>query len=429
MAANTMADIESLLTRWLAAGVIDSESAARIRAHEATVARAGQSPSDSTSLKPEPGISPSASVSQPKPEPGLAWQGITALVLGAILLAGGVVLFVSAHWDELGPGERFALVCALLAVFHLAGGIARSTYRSLSTALHAVGTIAAGAAIALVGQIFNIEEHWPGAVLLWALAALAGWLLLQDQAQQTLALLLVPAWIFSEIEYRANGLIGEDVYMGRLAFVWAILYVTFFLSSQKRAVRGILFAAGAIAAAAGVAMMLSDWESWNGTPGFLPFGLRVAAWFAIAGIPLVVAAFHGHKGLIPIAAAIAFVLALPWCYHAWTRTYPLGNGMTGTYRGTTPNLLAHALLAAFAVFICWWGVRLASRALVNLGIVGFAVAVVWFYFSDLMTKLGRSLGLIGLGVLFLAGGWALEKMRRRIIEGLVTMGQGPGGLG
>ena len=56
-----------------------------------------------------------------------------------------------------------------------------------------------------------------------------------------------------------------------------------------------------------------------------------------------------------------------------------------------------------------------SRALVNLGIVGFAAAVAWFYFSDIMTAMSRSLGLIGLGILFLAGGWALEKMRRRIL--------------
>jgi uncharacterized membrane protein len=122
--------------------------------------------------------------------------------------------------------------------------------------------------------------------------------------------------------------------------------------------------------------------------------------------------------LVPVAAAIVFVSVLPWCYQTWMKSYAIGNGMTTTVRGASPNLLAYALVAGFAVFVCWWGVRLASRALVNLGIVGFAVAVVWFYFSDLMTKLGRSLGLIGLGVLFLAGGWALEKMRRRILAGL-----------
>jgi uncharacterized membrane protein len=73
-------------------------------------------------------------------------------------------------------------------------------------------------------------------------------------------------------------------------------------------------------------------------------------------------------------------------------------------------------VAAFAVFIIWWGVRQASRALVNLGIVGFAIAVAWFYFSDIFDKVGRSLGLIGLGVLFLAGGWVLEKTRRGLLQ-------------
>jgi hypothetical protein len=63
-------------------------------------------------------------------------------------------------------------------------------------------------------------------------------------------------------------------------------------------------------------------------------------------------------------------------------------------------------------------VRQASQALVNLGIVGFAVTVGWFYYSDILDKFSRSLGLIGLGVLFLAGGWALEKWRRNLLSGM-----------
>jgi uncharacterized membrane protein len=385
-----MPDIESLLTRWQTAGVLDAESARRIREHEAQTS--GGAPA------------------------GLNWQGVTALILGAILLACGVVLFVSAHWDQLGPGARYALVCAMVAIFHLAGGLARTNFRGLSTTLHAVGTISTGAAIALVGQIFNIQEHWPAAMLIWALAALAGWMLLQDQAQQTLALLLVPAWIFCELAYRMNGHIGEDIYSGRLYFVWAILYITFFLGSRRRAVQGILFAASVIGAVWGVTQMLWGWTSWSSEQSFIPFGTCVWAWIAIAALPLIVAAFHGHKGLIPIAAAIAFVIALPWCYSTWTESYSYGNGLKASYVRTSPNLLAHALVAAFAVFLCWWAVRLVSRALVNLGIVGFAAAVAWFYLSDIMSELNRSLGLIGLGILFLVGGWALEKMRRRILK-------------
>ena len=42
---------------------------------------------------------------------------------------------------------------------------------------------------------------------------------------------------------------------------------------------------------------------------FIPFSTRVWAWIAIAAIPLIIAAFHGHKGLVPIVVAIAFVMA------------------------------------------------------------------------------------------------------------------------
>jgi hypothetical protein len=85
------------------------------------------------------------------------------------------------------------------------------------------------------------------------------------------------------------------------------------------------------------------------------------------------------------------------------------------------QFLGQLMCAGAAIFVIWWGVRLSSKALVNLGMVGFAITVGWFYFSEIFDKVGRSLGLIGLGVLFLAGGWLLEKTRRRLIG---TMGAG-----
>jgi uncharacterized membrane protein len=70
------------------------------------------------------------------------------------------------------------------------------------------------------------------------------------------------------------------------------------------------------------------------------------------------------------------------------------------------------------VVLVWWGVHIAAKSLVNYGVVAFAATVMWFYFSSVMDKLGRSLGLIMLGVLFLAGGWALERTRRRLVASL-----------
>ena len=382
-----MADFESFLTRWQTAGILDGTTARHIRAWE----------------------------SEQKKPAGLRWQVLVVLILGAILLACGVALFVSAHWDKIGPGARFAVVLGMVSLFHLGGSWARKRFRVLSTALHAVGTLSTGAAIFLVGQIFNIEEHWPAAVLMWALAALAGWILLHDEAQQTLTLLLFPAWLLSEFSYYAEGHIGENVYAGRFLIVWAVLYLTFFLGSKRRIVQGILFAVAAIASVVGVVVLLEGWRSW-GDQTYLSLGTRTWGWVLIALLSLLFAVFKFSKSVIPVVVAIAFSIALPWCQSQKAYHYDYDGIQTYYYRG--PNLAAHALVAAFAVFIIWWGVRLASQALVNLGIVGFAITVGWFYFSDIMDKFGRSLGLIGLGVLFLAGGWALEKWRRKLLAGM-----------
>jgi hypothetical protein len=394
MMPTAMADFESLLNRWLSAGVLDEEAAARIRAYEWESA-AADSP---TGLRWQ----------------RMDWQGLVALVLGGILLACGVALFVSAHWDQLGPGLRYLLVIAMVAVFHLAGAFTRKVYCGLSTALHAVGTVSTGAAIALVGQIFNIQEHWPAAVLLWAIAALAGWILLKDQAQETLTFLLFPAWMLSEWAIHAQGYIGNEVYAGRFLVVWATLYLTFFLSSRHKAVQGILFAVAVAAALIGIVFLLGGWRSWSASQAFLPPGTRFWGWTSIAALPLFFSLFRPRKSLVPVAVALAITIAMPWCMRTWIATYGWG-AHTTTIPRVGPNLAAHALVAAFAVFISWWGVRQFSHLLVNLGIVGFAVAVAWFYFSDIFDKMGRSLGLIGLGVLFLAGGWALEKTRRGVL--------------
>jgi len=381
-----MPEFEPLLSRWQSAGVLDVSTAERIRAYE---------------------------LKQNRPA-GLRWQGLVALILGAMLLGCGVVLFVSAHWDQMGPALRFATVIAMLSLFHVAGAWSRERYHGLSTALHAVGTISVGAAIALTGQIFNIQEHWPAAILMWASAAAAGWILLHDQAQQTLTLLLFPAWIFCEFFFHAEGHIGADVYLARALIVWSVLYLTVLLGSKHKIAQGILFALSAIAAIVGTVSLLEGWRSWNGSQTFLPISLRAWGWAIIALFPLLLALRRPRKSLVPVGAAIAFTIALPWCMVLRTQRYDYGN-VHNAYTYTTPNLLAHALVAAFAVFIVWWGVRETSKALVNLGMVWFAVAVAWFYFSDIWDKFNRSLGLIGLGVLFLAGGWALEKMRRRLL--------------
>jgi uncharacterized membrane protein len=308
------------------------------------------------------------------------------------------------------------LVLAMLVFFHGLGMLSRSRFAGFATAMHGVGTLSAGAAIALVGQIFNMQEHWPSAVMLWALCAAFGWALLRDQFQQTLTLLLVPAWIVSEWMDRAGDYGGVDTYIARLLAVVGAVYLTGFLRSRRRAVFSILFAAGALLLPVAVFILSNGWSTAGyGRQGdFLPLSYRV--W--VIGLELLAIAagwFLDRKSWAPVLVVAAMAWALPWA-----QTNFVEKTVGRTWSHSEPNVLAYALPAAAAVFLVWWGIRNLAKPIVNYGMVAFALIVMWFYFASVMDKLDRSLGLIGLGILFLAGGWALEYTRRRIVAGMET---------
>ena len=267
-----------------------------------------------------------------------------------------------------------------------------------------------GAAIALVGQIFNIQEHWPAGILLWALCALAGWALLGDQVQQTIALLLLPAWIVCEWIARTDGYRGSELMTIRMIAVIAAVYLTAFLGSQRKLVSGMLFAAGAIALTV-IAVGLLDfmyWHDWSTTPA-PPVHLTVWAWGVIV-VALLLAWRMKRDALVPAAVVLVVVMVLPHCYRVVESPW-----LVRDFGTTKPMLVAFVIVAATACFFSWWGVREKSKSLINYGVVAFALTVLWFYFSNIMDKLDRSLSLIVLGVLFLGGGWALEKLRRRMV--------------
>jgi uncharacterized membrane protein len=79
------------------------------------------------------------------------------------------------------------------------------------------------------------------------------------------------------------------------------------------------------------------------------------------------------------------------------------------------RILTYLLYAIGSVGLAAWGLVETRAERINLGFVGFAITLTAFYFSNVMDMLGRSASLIGLGLLFLIGGWLLERMRRRLV--------------
>ncbi|MEA5414576.1 hypothetical protein, partial [Synechococcus sp. BA-132 BA5] len=85
--------------------------------------------------------------------------------------------------------------------------------------------------------------------------------------------------------------------------------------------------------------------------------------------------------------------------------------------GTHQNAAVFAYLwwAVGGLLLVAWGVMEGRSERVNFGAALIALDVLAFYVSQVIDSLGRSASLVGLGVLFLGGGWGLELLRRRFV--------------
>jgi uncharacterized membrane protein len=373
---------ESRLQSWVEAGVVDAATAERIRAFEGS--RAG--------------------------EQKLRWPILLAVSLGGVLIGAGVLLFVAAHWDQLSPQSRFTLVLLMVGMFHAAGAYLSDRFSAMATVLHGLGTAALGAGIFLCGQIFNLQEHWPGGLMMWAAGAWVGWWLRRDWVQATFAALLTPAWLTGEWAVATEGYYVQGARIAAEGgLLLAITYLTARVADQRDLVRRALVAIGGVALIPNVLSVVFIYE-WGFNTRSLPVSLQIVGWAVALGAPLLLALWlRGRAAWMNLIASVWVVLlgsvavrhpedkAQALAVWAW---YQLG-----------PYLLC----ALGALGLIAWGLRESRRERINLGVVGFGLTVLVFYFSNVMDKMGRATSLVGLGILFLLGGWALEKARRQLV--------------
>jgi uncharacterized membrane protein len=357
---------QSSLDRWMAAGVVDATTAARIRNFEAT-----------------------------REEPKhLRWPILIAISFGALMLAAGVLLFVSAHWDELSPSGRFSLVLATVGLFHVAGAVLSERFPALSTALHGIGTAALGAGIYLAAQIFNLQEHWPGGIMLWALGAWMGWVLLRDWVQAAFAALLTPAWLASEwIDATARMNCGEEIAAQGL-LILALVYLSASTANHREPVRRVL--------------------AWIGGIALIPLAIAAVPenwWGSDRRVPLHLLFLGRGLGLI-VPLLLAYWLRRR---EAWMNVVAALWVMLLAFVAPDAKLTPYIWAALGSLGLIAWGLHEARRERINLGILGFGLTVLFFYFSNVMDKLGRSASLIGLGLLFLVLAWGLERTRRGLV--------------
>jgi len=378
-------DWKGALERWVGAGLIEASAAERIRAFEAR-----------------------------REEPQkLRWPVRVAIGFGGVLLAAGVLLFVEAHWDELSPAQRFALVLAMVALFHVAGAMLAGRFRAMATVLHAVGTASLGAGIFLSGQIFNLEEHWPGAFMMWALGAWLGFLLFRNWPQAAFAAVLTPVWLAGEWAVATEQYSGAEHISNAGVLLLAITYFTSALREKPDTIRRALTWIGGIAVIPCVFVATEMGSAWWGNRQQAPGSLRALGWALTLALPLVLAAFLRRREAWTNLAAAVWVVAL-----VNLGRYSSEAGREALYSYLWRGFGVYLWCALGAMGMIAWGLYEARKERINLGMVGLAITVLTFYFSSVVDKLGRATSMMSLGLLFLLLGWVLEKTRRRLLARL-----------
>lgn len=367
---------EKLLERWVAAGFIDAIAAQRIAAFEA----------------------------QNQKNAGLRWPVLVAVSFGGVLLAAGVLLFVAAHWNELSPAWRFALLVLMLGGFHCVAAVVSPHFPELAKTLHAIGTIALGAGIFLAGQIFNLQEDWPLGLMLWALGAWLAWALLRDWVEATLAAILTPLWLAAEWLVFMDFARASQLVLAESLLILALTYLSARSDSLDTPPRRALAWLGGIALIPCVLAVLASGESpfW-GLPGTPTTTALAIGWVLGIALPLALAFLLRRRAGRSNLLAALWVVALGAMAHNVRTPY------------VWHELGLYLWCIVGSVGLVGWGLLERRSERINLGVVGFALTVLVFYFSNVMDKIDRATSLIGLGVLFLAGGWMIERTRRRLL--------------
>ncbi|MCD1627202.1 MAG: DUF2157 domain-containing protein [Paracoccaceae bacterium] len=366
---------------------------------------------------------------------------------GVVCLCFAAMTFVAANWEDMSRLSRLLLV--VLGLWAAWGAALWTGLRGLYWWHEALMLLACGmfgAGIMLVSQIYHIQGNAADAVWLWGAGTMLAALLTRGTMALALAIGLFALWhgmqfdsfaqqsdvnlpylgwwlVGAALAWWTHSRIGAHLSVIALCF-WLLSVVALATAPEQAA----LFLAGAaVVAISGLLASLSASGWLRGFEGaalgyavlmlglvtfFLTLGTAPEPYGGQADDPPTL--WHSLLPLIVMLPSLA--MAMTGHIRHWTLRYDLwialGAGVIVlTVHGLpTLPLIPETVLLALFIWITRMGWRLDLRNLRNIGMAGFVLALLVIYGETVGSLIGTSGFYLGAGVVLLGGAWIATRL-------------------
>lgn len=345
-------------------------------------------------------------------------------ILGAVLVGLGVITFFAANWDEIPRSVKLGALIAGVVLSYGAGFFLwqRLGYAAVGITLVLLGCIIYGAGVHLIGQIYHVPVDHPNLTAFWFLGVLPLAYVTRSKPVMFLAIVLflvaagfrLPSWL-AEV-YDADAVVLAAVLYLALAVLLYAIGKAKSLFDEWEPIGGLFRAIGLVVGFGALYLLtfhdLIDEGGWiNGVDyryWSLTYAASVIAVVTMAGLEW----WRIRRGDASVVGPfeIATVVLLLTASHVlvripvdWEPLYPI---------------VINALFALSALGLMVSGYLQGREGRVNLALALIALFVISRYFEYSTTLFDRSLVFVGAGVILLAGGFLLERGRRRMLDAM-----------
>ena len=361
--------------------------------------------------------------------PGVAARKRQALVLGlsilgAALVGLGIITFFAANWDDIPKSVRLAVLVAGVALSYGAGYYLwqRAGYAGVGVALVLLGCIIFGAGVHLVGQVYHVPVHHPNLTLFWFLGVLHLAYATRSRPVTFLAIVLFLVAAGFRLAHWLGQVSDEEAFLWITAAYLPLGALLYAIGRAKEPFdewepMGGLFRAIGLLTVFGALYVLTFHELHENGGGV--DGLEYRYWSLTYGAAAISVALLGatewlrirRGGLSPVESAeLVVIVALLAASHVAVRVPVEWDALY--------TVVFNALFALSVLGLMVSGYLQEREGRVNLSLGLIALFVISRYFEYSPSLFDRSLVFVGAGVILLAGGFLLERGRRKMLDAM-----------